>query len=304
MIIDQLPALQTAGNNDEIAIEVGTTTYKIKKSDFLKEFMPKSGGEFTGNVTFNGVMDVTPRRCYATLSSAGWYRVFNVTGGLGRAGSSFSITLHIGRAYNSTNNELHTVTLIANYDNQEFSFEVSKSNTLGITKVRYTGDGSNDGYIDIYYNLTDENFVYVDFDVHCRPENAYLTQCNAVTPTAVATSPSGETVLAEYTFVANTDGLVTDLFSTSKGTVRAYRSGDMVTVTFAGNSTTWTEDEVFMTVADGAKPALAYIDVVSSIGRQAVVTRIYQNGNIVLWTGPTVTGNQRLYFSTTYPILH
>ena len=58
MIIDQLPALQTAGDNDEIVIEVGTTTYKIKKADFLKEFMPKSGGTFSGNVTMDGNLNI------------------------------------------------------------------------------------------------------------------------------------------------------------------------------------------------------------------------------------------------------
>lgn len=158
---------------------------------------------FRANATVNGVLDVTPRRCYGALSQRGWYRVFNITGGLGRAGSAFTITLHIGRAYVNANNELHTVTLLANYYNQEFSSEVSKSNYLGITKVRYTADGSNNGHIDIYYDLTVEGFAYVDFDVHCRPENAYLIRYNSVTPTAVADSPSGETVLTEYTFAAN-----------------------------------------------------------------------------------------------------
>lgn len=162
-----------------------------------------NGSYFNGDLTVNSTLDVTPRRCYATLNGVGWYRVFNVTGGLGLAGSSFTVTLHIGRAYNNTNNELHTVTLLANYYNQEFSSEVSKSNTLGITKVRYTTDGSNNGHIDIYYDLSAENLVYVNFDVHCRPENAI--RYNAVTPTAVAASPSGETVVKEYSFAANTE---------------------------------------------------------------------------------------------------
>lgn len=176
-----------------------------------------------GDATVNGVLDVTPRRCYANLSSAGWYRVFNVTAGLGRAGSAFSIVLHIGRSFDQDNNELHTVTLLANYNNQEFSSEVSNSNSLGITKVRYTADGSNNGHIDIYYDLTAENLVYVDFDVHCRPEKAYLIRYNSVTPTAVADSPSGETVLTEYTFAANTMQqsvtIPSSQFSSGNGTI-------------------------------------------------------------------------------------
>lgn len=179
------------------------------------------------NEKFHGVVDVIPRRCSATLpttgNGAGWYRVFDVTGGLGCAGSAFSIVLHIGRAYNMDNTELHTVTLLANYYNQEFSSEVSKSNTLGITKVRYTTDGSNNGHIDIYYDLTTENFVYVDFDVHCRPENAYLIRFNAVTPTAVAEAPNGETEPTRYTFAANTMQqsvtIPSSQFSSSNGTI-------------------------------------------------------------------------------------
>lgn len=183
----------------------------------------KPGLQVDWNAEFNGVLDVTPRRCYATLPQRGWYRVFNVTSGLGRAGSAFSIVLHIGRSFSNNNNELHTVTLLANYYNQEFSSEVSKSNTLGITKVRYTADGSNNGHIDIYYDLTAENNVYVDFDVHCRPEYLYLIRYNAVTPTAVATSPSGETVLTEYTFAANTMQqsvtIPSSQFSSGNGTI-------------------------------------------------------------------------------------
>ena len=187
-----------------------------------------------GNATFNGTLDVTQRRCYAELSSAGWYRVFNVTGSLGRAVSSFSITLNIGRSYYTVNNELHTVTLLANYYNQEFSSEVSKSNTLGITKVRYTADGSSNGHIDIYYNFASANTVYVDFDVHCRPELAYLIRFNAVSLTSVAASPSGETVVTEYTFAANTEGTGTFTgesgVTVSEGDIK--RSGNVVYVHF------------------------------------------------------------------------
>lgn len=210
MIIDQLPALATAGNNDEIAIEVGTTTYKIKKSDFLKEFMPKSGGEFTGDVTVNGVLDVTPRRCYASLSSAGWYRVLKVVGGTG--GWSFSIDFDITRSYVNTNNEVHSVKLLKTYnDTPSFVNEASKSNALNVGEIRYTIDSNGVGYVDIRYNTNSANTVTVDFTVHTNPDQQpYFT---AESLQWVAPSPSGETVMTEYTFAANTRALLnTNIF--------------------------------------------------------------------------------------------
>ena len=107
----------------------------------------------------------------------------------------------------------------------------------------------------------------------------------------------------EFIKSANTEGDVSSSFSSSKGGFNAYRCGKMVTVTFLGNSTTWTTDEVVGTIGSDVIPALSYIDVVGYIGRQAVVVRLNQTGDITLWIGSTLTGNQRLYFSCTYPIL-
>lgn len=267
-------------------------------SSFNTKVAANAGLSVTGDLTVNGTLDVTPRRCYAALSSAGWYRVFNVTGGLGRAGSSFTITLHIGRAYNNTDNELHTVTLLANYSNQEFSSEVSKSNTLGITKVRYTEDGSNNGHIDIYYNLTAENFVYVNFDVHCRPENAYLIRYNAVTPTAVVPSPSGETVLTEYTFADNTTTNETvpknSSFGASLFTCYARRRNGLgiVYMNIAVPATSsWTETT--MCTLTTFKPSTNMSFTVNGQGGSTFLLSFYTSGNVTIWA-PSATAAQFL----------
>lgn len=216
MIIDQLPALATAGDNDEIAIEVGTTTYKIKKSDFLKEFMPKSGGEFTGNVTVGGFLDVTQRRCYANLSSAGWYRALNVTGGFGGGVRSFAVDINITRAYDGTNNEVHCVKLLCVYDgNSIFTNEVSKSNALIIDKIRYNNDSGGNGFLDIHYAGSVTNETSVDFTVHVNPQSQGRFTVRPLDP--VADSPSGETVLTTYEFAANTRELLnTNIFRIKK----------------------------------------------------------------------------------------
>lgn len=260
----------------------------------------KAGLQVDWDAEFNGVVDVTKRRCLATLSSAGWYRVlvFNsdsANHSNGYAGST--IDFNIGY---KGQNETHKISLHIVNGNIKFDCENSVSYSQLIDKIRYTRNGAV-GYVDLHI-LGECSGLYVDFIVHDQPTKQY--QYVAASLVGVDPSPSGETEVTRYTFAANTNGLVTNLFSTSKGTVLAYRSGDMVTLEFVGSSTTWTEDEVFMTVADGAKPALAYLDVTAYIGRQAVIVRINQSGDIVLWINSTLTSNQRLYFSATYPILH
>lgn len=260
----------------------------------------KPGLQIDWPTEINNTLDITPRRCSALLSSAGWYRVMKIAGN--RGAWSSAIDFCITRAFNSTNNEVHSIKMLQTFTvAPSFVNEASKTNALNVAAIRYTVDGNGVGYVDIRYDANSANTVTVDFTVHANP--AQQPNFTAEQLQEVEASPSGETVLTEYEFASNTNGVVTSSFTTSKGSVYAYRSGDMVTVTFVGNSTTWTEDEVFMTIADGIRPAMN-IDFVAYIGRQAVIVRINQNGNIVLWIGSTLTGNQRLYFSATYPILH
>lgn len=155
----------------------------------------------TGDLTVGGVLDVATRRCYATLSGVGWYRVITNSGSR-IAATSFIANIRITRAYNSTDNELHEIKLKGVYDNVEFAEEVSKSKALGITKIRYTYD-SNNGYVDIYYSLSVANTVNVDLDVFTQ--QTLKSSWAAARMQSVVPSPSGETVLTEYTFAANTE---------------------------------------------------------------------------------------------------
>lgn len=150
---------------------------------------------------FHGFVDVVPRRCVATLSSAGWHRIMVITG-RGSGSFSFTIDITIGRNSSNTNNETHVVKLVADKNLYEFMGEITKINTLGITKIRYTTDGSGNGYIDIYYSLSASNTVYVNFLVNCRPTHwsAFVAQ----SMTSVADAPTGETVETEYTFGTST----------------------------------------------------------------------------------------------------
>lgn len=157
--------------------------------------------ESANTIRSDWVPDIVPRRCYASLSQAGWYRVLKYVGG--RGGWSFSVDFDITRAYHNTNNEVHSVKLLETYwATPSFVNEASKTNALNVGAIRYTIDSNNVGYVDIRYDANSANTVTVDFTVHTNPaQQPYFTaeQLQEVDP-----SPSGETVLAEYTFAANT----------------------------------------------------------------------------------------------------
>lgn len=168
----------------------------------------KAGLQIDWNTEINGVLDVTPRRTSAYLSTTGWYRVLtyvsinaaDIAGAIG-----LQIDFVVNRGYSYVNNETHRVTLSMTYNGAKFVDESSRSNYLGITKIRYTTNTTGTykfGYVDIYYGLSNSNAVYVDFTVH-QAAASIQAAITASDLTGVADSPSGETVLTEYTFSEN-----------------------------------------------------------------------------------------------------
>jgi uncharacterized repeat protein (TIGR02543 family) len=153
---------------------------------------------------FHGTVDVTPRRCWATLSSSGWYRLMkyeaaNASDVVGL--TAFVVDFSLLRRYANNPNEAHKISLFANYNSIEFLNEVSKSLSVGIDKIRYTYNGTN-GYVDIHYSLSASNFVSCDFTVHAP---MYQGRFTAEFLQSVADAPTGETVLTTYDFFANSD---------------------------------------------------------------------------------------------------
>lgn len=226
MIINQLPSVSSAADADEIVVEVGTTTYKIKKSDFLKEFMKKSGGEFTGDVTVNGVLDVTKRRCEATLSAAGWYRaiVYNAYDTDSAQGASGEI-LTIKIVYTSGISVQHEISLFMAKGKVAFLNETSNGTTNLVDKIRYTYAGSV-GYVDIHITSSSSVTYNVSFEVASRiyAKGLWL----AGTLTSVSPSPSGETVLTEHTLT--TDGVRYQTFTAYGKTWTFRKYGNVVYV--------------------------------------------------------------------------
>ena len=161
------------------------------------DYVPTTGGTFTGDVTFNGVLDVTQRRCYATLSSAVWYRVCTT-----RDIAGTIIEFSIGRPYGANPAEAHRVSFyVVGGGKSSFVDETSISNTLGIDKIRATYGGGVI-HIDVHYSLSTSNEVLVYFDVSGKGEQNGTTVSNGLQ--SVADAPSGETVLTTYEFAANT----------------------------------------------------------------------------------------------------
>lgn len=173
---------------------------------------PKGDKGDTGNVssagdmTVNGVLDITPRRCQASsLPSAGWYRAVSYNAGsYGNGEFAFIVTLRITRAI-SSGNECHEIKLLASANRLVFADEVSSGSAANISRIRYTYNSSTGyAYIDIRAVGALNNIVTVDFDVSTVLTRRYLF--TAASLESVADSPSGETVLTEYEFAANTYG--------------------------------------------------------------------------------------------------
>lgn len=243
-------------------------------SQFLKPIDTYGGlnannGLTADNATVTGVLDVTQRRCYAVLSRAGWKRALTINTD-GRGGWGFVIDINITRAYDNGNNEVHSVKLQGIWDNFAFVDESSKTNYFEITKIRYTKDTENTGHIDIYYVWTGSgtNAVAVDFAVH-----TYTTrQANFVAESLqyVADSPSGETVMTEYTFAANTAGAASLNAVTSHGTItsgEAVYAGRMIHLNFIFTaSVTATNSPQIAGVPNALyDTALSAIDITSGI---------------------------------------
>lgn len=173
----------------------------------LTEYALNAYGVYNDNVTVGGVLDVTQRRSWNVLSQAGWYRVLTFSGAnansaIGNEG--FIIHFDISTTFNNNNNAAHSISLHCVNGAVRFVNEQSSCySTPPVDKIRYNRNGSY-GYVDIHYTQSYGNVVSVRFDVSCRQESQYRFAANTLLP--VAPSPSGETVLAEYEFVADRSG--------------------------------------------------------------------------------------------------
>lgn len=241
------------------------------------------------NFTVAGTLDVVPRRCYATLSSAGWYRVCKTADVSGTI-----IDFSIGRPYGSTPAEAHRISFyVVGGGKSAFLNETSDTNTLFVDKIRCTYGGGF-MYFDVHYDSSASNEVLVYFDVYGKGQ-ANGTSVS-IDLTSVAASPSGETVLTEYTFAANT---VNHSDTTTSG-VRTIvdRNGKLVTVTVesvGGISCASGQYTTVATLPSWAYPRNAVYPTVDAYGGNNIfAAQITTGGNVQLYPVLSNTSYYRL----------
>ena len=173
-----------------------------------------------GDVTINSIPDVVDRRCYDTLSSAGWYRVLKTADVSGTI-----IDLYIGRPYGADAAETHKISIhIVGGGKTAFIGETSDTNVLCVDKIRLTYGGGF-AYVDIHYNTSSSNEVLVYFNVYGKGQANETTVSYSLA--GVGPSPSGETVLTTYNFasynspvgVTNSSNLLTSGTIASSGSM-------------------------------------------------------------------------------------
>lgn len=168
--------------------------------------------DVAGDLTVHGVLDVTKRRCEATLPTSGngvgWYRaiVYNAYDTSSAQGTSGEIVT-IKIVYTSAVSVQHEISLFMTKGKVAFLNETSHGTTNLVDQIRYNYNGST-GYIDIHWTTTTACYVNVSFDVASR--NYAQERWVAGTLTSVADSPANETELVRYTFAADT---ITDISS-------------------------------------------------------------------------------------------
>lgn len=193
----------TEAFGDEMFLPFVTNMISAKVGDFVWiEWMYGATNAFVSsfaavddkNFTVAGTLDVVPRRCYATLSSAGWYRAFSFDYS---SGAAVDIVVGVGTA------TVHKVSLMfPSVAYAKFVDETSDGPTTVFDKIRFIANSSlNKCYVDIHFNEGGTRTVYVN----AIPHGSFYYTINSSNLTAVAASPSGETIVTEYSFAADTN---------------------------------------------------------------------------------------------------
>ena len=234
-------------------------------SNVESDYVPKGGGAFTGDVEFDGTVDVVNRRASASLSSAGWYNIIKYN-----IGSSTSVkfataqilNIMIGTTYSGTSNCTHEVTMLATYGTSpRFANEQSRSNVNVIDKIRYRYDANNNGWIDVHYAAPNSNDVWMMFDVgsYSTTQQYWTAQNFTAVDDAPATGGTADVILSEYAFITTSGEKVT--FTPTNGSSYSNyggcwysKSGDIVEVHVGVSGLTANTLTTVFTLPEGYRP--------------------------------------------------
>lgn len=261
------------------------------------------------NEQFHGIVDITPRRCYAILSNEGWYRVcainFNsydeAIGALGGI-----LRFSIADSFSDYPNDAHTIDLLMAHNKVTFVAEQSVANGyLEIDKIRYTVTGTDpyNGYVDVHFmGRGGTTYVGISFDYTVVGLDRQARSV-AQNLQSVPASPSGETVLVEYSFAENTYYHDDDITSGVRHIVD--RRGDIVTVTIesAGNGINCPAGQytTVYTLHSSLAPSGSVYTVVDAYGGNNIISGIIDtSGRIQIY--PVLASTSYYRFTLTYTI--
>ena len=161
----------------------------------------KPGLQVDWDAEFNGSVNITNRRCSATISSSGWYRVLksaNVSGSI----------IHVSVCVAGVS-EVHDIDFCVSGTLTRFTNELSVGNQSFVDKIRFTTKDTF-LYIDVHYNSSSSKTVNINFEAFGY---AQLGNTTAESLQSVADAPSGETVSVSYDFHADISSTVKDISS-------------------------------------------------------------------------------------------
>lgn len=151
----------------------------------------KAGDEITGDLQVDGYLSSPETEQYiAGVNAIGWIRIAEVPQEPGTI-CKFDIV----KKGSLTSPETHSIWLTILQNNIYFFNEVSRTEVLYVTKIRY----SNAGAVDIYM---DQNYT-CDIGIglsRYATDQAKAELIKLVTPSGVSDTPVGETILTTYTF--------------------------------------------------------------------------------------------------------
>lgn len=244
----------------------------------------------------------------AIPSAEGWYRAasFEASNDAQNGVWGFIFDITITRAFGYANNDVHSIRLLGAFNNIQFVNEVSKSNVLGITAIRYT-TSSTKAYIDIYCGANGTGgAVTVDIVPHTDP--TYIKLFKAESLQSVADAPSGETITASYNFHWDISSTTIDISSsvTLNGFTELQKKATLhdgvVDIFIETNFTSYQADYEYTIGAVAAAYApksnvffTAQLTDANFNPRGLALFTIYTNGNMTVRINNT-DGN--------YPILH
>lgn len=244
----------------------------------------------------------------ATTTAAGWYRAasFEASNDAQNGVWGFIFDITITRAFGYANNDVHSIRLLGAYNNIQFVNEVSKSNVLGITAIRYT-TSSTKAYIDIYCGANGTGgAVTVDIVPHTNPASIKLVKAESLQ--SVVDAPSGETITASYNFHWDISSTTIDISSsvTLNGFTELQKKATLhdgvVDIFIETNFTSYQADYEYTIGAVAAAYApksnvffTAQLTDANFNPRGLAMFTIYTNGNMTVRVNNTL-GN--------YPILH